>query len=409
MHWILSLFMTLAYANSDELNSVLRAHQEAQQRELETYKQAHPQWQRFPNDEYVRFYTQHLQQGLERELRLWSEKCRQNCLQPKDHERMKAQVRVAVNLVQTQNELSKTRRPDQVSVLMRQAERQGAINLCAYHQHKCEQLGDFDKRAAELERKKEEELQVLRNRLTQISPDWENNKSNEQIRDALIALETATLEKELALNDELCGARPNDGLLCKSDAKKQQMRETAQAAVCRHQRVHLLHSAGKGSDERTLMSDHEAKWRALPLPRDCKSLLDNDRLAWLPVSTTPSTANPVVEALRAPAEETEQTDPQNYDADTCEWLNDLPRRIHAGPGCSREGNRLCVGYVVCKQKTSELRFIRSSTCSAEHCGPRKENAVACTKQRSYFSNKAPSAAEFVSPSVKRATASGTRQ
>ncbi len=78
-------------------------------------------------------------------------------------------------------------------------------------------------------------------------------------------------------------------------------------------------------------------------------------------------------------------DPRNYKPESCVWAEDLPRRIVEGPGCNKTGNRLCVGFVVCEQKTGGAKFVRMSTCSSENCGDGA--AVACTKQLGYGSRR----------------------
>jgi hypothetical protein len=78
-------------------------------------------------------------------------------------------------------------------------------------------------------------------------------------------------------------------------------------------------------------------------------------------------------------------DTRNYDPDTCEWVEDLPRRIVKGPGCNVGGATLCVGFVICKQKVGEGKFVRMSTCGSENCGT--DDAKACTKQKGYGSSK----------------------
>lgn len=73
----------------------------------------------------------------------------------------------------------------------------------------------------------------------------------------------------------------------------------------------------------------------------------------------------------------------DYLPSTCKWVPDMPRRIIFGSGCVGE-DRLCVGYVVCDQKSGG-KFIRQSTCSDNLCG--EKQAVACTKAPLYGSQK----------------------
>lgn len=101
-----------------------------------------------------------------------------------------------------------------------------------------------------------------------------------------------------------------------------------------------------------------------------------------------------------PTENEDEKSPRNYKAETCKWVNDLPRKIVVGPGCGgKSKSRICTGYVVCEQKVGGGKFVRQSTCAADKCG--ENDAVACTRDQYYFSSK-PSDEEkqFVSPKLK---------
>jgi hypothetical protein len=77
---------------------------------------------------------------------------------------------------------------------------------------------------------------------------------------------------------------------------------------------------------------------------------------------------------------------KNLDVESCTWVPEMPRRKFFGPGCGPSSKKyICAGYVSCKQKNSELRTIRASTCSDENCGD--ADAVACTKEGGYGSVK----------------------
>lgn len=92
-------------------------------------------------------------------------------------------------------------------------------------------------------------------------------------------------------------------------------------------------------------------------------------------------------------------DNRNYKPDTCVWADDIPRKIVVGAGCSVEGSRICIGYVVCEQKNGGGKFTRMSTCSEGFCGD--NDAVLCTKEKGFGSFKpAPEKAEFVSGKIK---------
>lgn len=76
---------------------------------------------------------------------------------------------------------------------------------------------------------------------------------------------------------------------------------------------------------------------------------------------------------------------ENFDADSCAWVEDMPRKVHEAPGCGRgRTTKLCVGYVVCNRTSGGGKFIRASTCGENNCG----DAVACTKDAHYWSSPA---------------------
>lgn len=76
---------------------------------------------------------------------------------------------------------------------------------------------------------------------------------------------------------------------------------------------------------------------------------------------------------------------ENFDAESCQWVEDMPRKIHEAPGCGRgRTTKICVGYVVCNRTQGEGKFIRASTCGEDNCS----DAVACTKDRHFWSTPA---------------------
>lgn len=77
-----------------------------------------------------------------------------------------------------------------------------------------------------------------------------------------------------------------------------------------------------------------------------------------------------------------------FDPDECEWVESLPRKIHEAPGCGRGSAKVCVGYVACKLKNGEGKFIRASTCDPDHCGSSPSDASACTKDPHFWSKQA---------------------
>jgi hypothetical protein len=120
---------------------------------------------------------------------------------------------------------------------------------------------------------------------------------------------------------------------------------------------------------------HDQEWEALSSPKDCKVLLEKDKRPSVPESA-------VID------ENDDEKSPRNYDTSTCKWVSDLPRKIVNGPGCSKTSrSRICTGYVVCNQKEGHGKFIRMSSCRSEFCGNGDNNAVRCTKDQGYFSER----------------------
>jgi hypothetical protein len=101
-----------------------------------------------------------------------------------------------------------------------------------------------------------------------------------------------------------------------------------------------------------------------------------------------STATPVVAVAALKTTQADDDTTANYRPETCKWAPDMPRRVVQGPGCDKDGSRLCVGYVVCQQKTGDGYFVRMSTCGAENCKAGDRFAQACTKQLPYRSRPA---------------------
>ncbi|HLT22280.1 MAG TPA: hypothetical protein VKZ84_02515 [Bacteriovoracaceae bacterium] len=95
--------------------------------------------------------------------------------------------------------------------------------------------------------------------------------------------------------------------------------------------------------------------------------------------------------------------PKNYDPKTCEWVEDMPRKIVYGPTyCSKQAAQICTGYVVCERKQGGGKFVRMSSCSPKNCGRSKEDAIACTLEQSFYSRRPEDERNhFVSPELKK--------
>lgn len=108
-----------------------------------------------------------------------------------------------------------------------------------------------------------------------------------------------------------------------------------------------------------------------------------------PVVEAPVTAN--TEVASAPEEAAGQEGMEDvftsYNPDSCEWVDDMPRKVHHSPGCGRGGVKTCVGYVVCNQRDNQdLKFVRTATCRSERCG--ESDAKDCVKDKLFSSVKA---------------------
>ena len=148
---------------------------------------------------------------------------------------------------------------------------------------------------------------------------------------------------------------------------------------------------------------HKKDWEELSRPKSCDTLLKKDKAASEKENVTPDVQ--VVE------ENEDEKSPRNYVADSCRWVSDLPRKIVNGPGCGPKGrSRICTGYVVCDQKEGGGKFIRMSSCRAERCGPSDADAVRCTKDQGYFSER-PAGEEklFMTPRLKKILSSGASE
>ncbi len=98
---------------------------------------------------------------------------------------------------------------------------------------------------------------------------------------------------------------------------------------------------------------------------------------------------------------------RKYEAESCEWVTDIPRRIVKGPSCGKTPMEICTGFVVCNQKAPGVgKFIRQSSCSKKYCTKDNKDAVACTKDQEYSSVKpVDEIANSVSKKVKNSISS----
>jgi hypothetical protein len=209
-----------------------------------------------------------------------------------------------------------------------------------------------------------------------------------QNRDAVRRAIDENLEQVLTRHREFCGRFPRDPDFCLSSDMIRELREAAAGRSCFvDRRIKQANRRTRDGQTPILLSGHLEEWQALT-PKRCQTLLDRDGGGG---------PNPDGTGLTD-----QENSPRNYNPTTCKWVTDLPRRIVSAPGCnSTSRTRVCTGYVICDQLEGEGRFIRMSTCRPQYCGPGDQNAVNCTKDLSYFSQKPPQEGrEFLSPRLK---------
>lgn len=406
------LFLTfimdpVSYGQDSKLEVALGELKSSQENSLAEYKKANSDWQKAPNDAYEKFYTDWANQALKDELELrdkYCEKDKKLCFSEKEKLAVEAQTRVAIGLIRMQNQLAKVPEMNESTraQVISEAQRAANITLCSRHDKNCENLDEKDKKAAELEKKRDSELEALEVQFAKLNPD--TKKGDEKQRDFKIDLEKKRLEKTLALMEELCELNPEDAVFCLSEKQKEEMKLDSKGNICKEERVHQLFTLVKDdaeSREEKLVSEHDGKWAAA---KECKTLLEEDKLAFTPKVETRDVAS------EEPLENEDEKSPRNYKAETCEWVSDLPRKIVYGPACGRSANRICTGYVVCEQKVGGGKFVRMSTCGPENCGGTKQDAINCTKQQNYFSRRPRDEAKhFASPKLKKVLSGATQQ
>ncbi len=431
------------WGNSQKLQATLSEQKARDQKILEDYKKKNPDWQKAPNDAYEKFYTEWARKALGEELKIRENFCKIDkglCPTEKEKKASVAQTNVAIGLISMQNQLAKNPQIDPATrrKVISEAERAANITLCSRHNKKCDDLDDVDQKAAQLEIRRDKEIATLEIEFTQKNPAAK--KGDEPLRDFKVDLEKQRLEKTLGLLKELCELNPNDAVFCLSNKQKDEMKLDSEGDKCRVERVHQLYTilkSGAEKKEESLINKHDDEWYD---SLDCKKLLAQDKKEFTPtplpveekivvvekkpeIIVTPPppviTTPPPVEEKREIAssevalsieESDDEKSPRNYNAESCDWVNDLPRRIVHGPSCGRYSNSICTGYVVCDQKVGGGKFVRMSTCGPEFCGGSKRDAVNCTKQGSYFSRKpADETRELVTPKLKKMLTGGAIQ
>lgn len=141
----------------------------------------------------------------------------------------------------------------------------------------------------------------------------------------------------------------------------------------------------EGPSSQGLRSQEDVEGNCTQGGQGCSELPEAERTVASEVSLTPEVT--VISKEESTVNEDEKN-PRNYRPDTCEWVEDLPKKIANGPGCGGSSrSRICTGYVICNQKVGGGKFIRMSTCRPEFCGPTRGDAINCTKDMRYFSER----------------------
>ncbi len=266
-------------------------------------------------------------------------------------------------------------------------------------------VSSADAEMNEFARSLEAKLQEKKNALEASNPGWENAPMSADIASLHLDLIKFKQDEMMKKMNELC-EKYKENRFC-SEEKKTELTDHYNGQSCLIQRRAQVQTLNTDKDKlnQNVIQKHKDEW-ALLNPKVCETLLRKDRDSLSAPVTTP----PPQVTQETPGGEDQQS-PGNYDASTCEWSSDMPRRIVNGPGCANNSRtRMCTGWVICKQKNSEAKFVRMSTCHPRFCQAGKEMAVKCTKDLRYFSTK-PSDEEkiFATPRVRRVLKSSTSE
>lgn len=456
---VLTLFFSVNVFAEAELENKLKALEEAREEELYKWRTIHKFNNKLPHDDYTKFYQETWEKYLKEELGAYQEACKTNknhCLTTPQIELKKSQVNVVTGLMARKNEwakkgLSAEEQEKKETEFKREAE----IDQCVTHKVGCEKLSTNDQKvvtergdrkpavttpetevkaevevvpevkaeetpkevksgsessgdkttlgldqvAQILEEKLQEELRSLEVEFEKGHPDFKNKEMTEEVKSFLQAQEALRHEKVIEIFKDLCARFPKSPEVCLSEEQIKKLKDESSSTQC------LVERKFKHKKDAELLSkledSHQKDWEGLPEPRSCEALFKKEQE--VKVETKPE--ENVVE------ENEDEKNPRNYKAETCRWVTDLPRKIVNGPGCSSKGRSLiCTGYVVCEQKEGGGKFIRMSTCGADKCGGSDEDAVRCTKDQRYFSQKPSGETKlFMTPRVKKILSGSSEQ
>lgn len=427
--FILCLFSFSAFAQEtfeDKLKALEKAREDA-------VYQARVRMGRnkLPNDKFVQEHNEAWVKFGEAEQALYDDVCKTDptkCLTPEKKTELQAQVRIATGLMTAKNSWAAAGKTES-----EQKTAEDNFNRCAKENKDCDKLPENDRRVLDDSRKPandepekreddkkddepvvvtvateitdgekavDTEIKAMIDEFAKTHPDWES-KVTAEVLDFVKGLEKARLEKTLAMYKALCEKHPGDESVCLSEAKINELKDESAAKECLYDRKHAWFAtpSDKRSADAPESGLHLNQWKDLPVPRSCQTLLDHDK-----------------EQNEKPKERVEEEgddekSPRNYKAETCKWVSDLPRKIVNGPGCGPKArSKICTGYVVCEQKEGGGKFIRMSTCGPDKCGGTDADAVRCTKDMGYFSQKPASESKlFMTPKLKKILSGGASE
>lgn len=452
---LLSLLFTQSLLAQSGPEKKLKELEEAREEELYKWRTTHKFNNKLPNDEYTKFYKEAWQKYSDEELKVYQESCKTNkayCLTSTQSALKKSQVRVVTGLLEKKNEWAKQGLSSDVQA-KKEAEfkREADIDRCASHKTDCDKLSAADRKiagertvkpvtvvdvkvekpkeekpkeekpkeekpkeekpkeekatvtldevAAILEDKLEEELKALEGEFEKTHPNFKDKEMTVEAKNFLQAQEALRQEKVLEIFSGLCAKFPKSKEVCLSDDQVKKIKDGSASVNC------LIERKFKHQKEPELLSgldeSHQNEWDALSSPKSCQTLLEKKK--------------PEVEVkkeeVKVVEENEDEKNPRNYKAETCKWVSDLPRKIVNGPGCGPKGrSRICTGYVVCEQKEGGGKFIRMSSCGADKCGGSDADAVRCTKDQGYFSQRPASESKlFMTPRLKKILSGASEQ
>ncbi len=419
---ILAFLMSMAFAHAQEEKpeTVETLTAKAEER-LFQWRTKNRKTGKLPDDAYVAEYTAAYNELATKIIQLKKDACpadNKNCVTSAQENEIQAQYRIVTGLMSAKNSWAKEGKTEAEIKT-----REQAYNSCVKDNKDCDKLPETDRRVAQENRgnpKKEEvvvkpedeakakleaatkaaeesmkkELDDLEKAFEQTHPGYKDKVMSQEVKDFLISQEKARLEKTLAMMKKLCEEHPGTEVCLKED-QIAKLKDLTDGSVCSIERKFAKPEL-KSRPEAELA----AEWEALTAPKACKTLLDKDK------APEPKKEEPVVVE-----EESDEKSPRNYKPETCKWVQDLPRKVVNGPGCGgKSRSRICTGYVVCEQKTGGAKFIRMSTCGADKCGGSDEDAVRCTKDMGYYSQKPASESKlFMSPKLKKILSGASEQ